>query len=285
MDKCALVKIETDIEGAMREALDLIGGFGDLASPFLVKPNICAGTDLTQCANTDVKLVETLIKLALEEKGDLSVKIIESNSMSKYAMKALEKFGYLDLEKRMKEQDLDVTCVDLSQPPFMEFDFEGLYFKNPKLHGILHEPGYVVSVALPKTHDLTMITGSLKNMFGLLPKKEQAYYHPEINEVIVDLNRLVKPDLCLIDARKGMEGVISGNTRELGGMILGRNPVSVDATMARLMSFNPKNIRHLVDAEEYNLGTLDPEVLGEELDSMAVPFNPPHNIKSSALIS
>jgi len=140
-------------------------------------------------------------------------------------------------------------------------------------------------MAVAKTHYLTFVTGSLKNLFGLLPRKDQSFYHTNINEVIVDLNRFVRPDLCIVDARVGLEGWEGPKTRRLDTFILGRKPVSVDATMARVMGFQPRRIRHLVEAERYGLGTLNPEVLGESIESTAVEFKTPSNLKSTALTS
>ena len=99
-----------------------------------------------------------------------------------------------------------------------------------------------------------MITGALKNMFGLLPRKDQNFYHPEIHEVILDLNQMFRNSLYVIDGRMGLKGVISGKPRSLGCVILGQNPVSVDATMARVMGFDPERIRHIVEAEKHGLG-------------------------------
>ncbi len=134
---------------------------------------------------------------------------------------------------------------------------------------------YFVSVAVAKTHYLTFVTGTMKNLFGLLPRKDQSLYHASINEVVVDLNRLVRPDLCIVDARVGLEGWEGPKTRRLNTFILGSRPVSVDATMARVMGFKPEKIRHLVEAEKYDLGTLNPKVLGENLESAIVKFKPP----------
>ncbi len=134
---------------------------------------------------------------------------------------------------------------------------------------------YFVSVAVAKTHYLTFVTGTMKNLFGLLPRKDQSFYHASINEVVVDLNRLVGPDLCIVDARMGLEGWEGPKTRRLNTFILGSEPVSVDATMARVMGFKPERIRHLMEAEKYDLGTLNPKVLGKNLKSTIVKFKPP----------
>ena len=45
--------------------------------------------------------------------------------------------------------------------------------------------------------------------------------------------------------------------------------------MARIMGFEPEKIQHLVDAANYDLGSLTPNVVGEKIESSRVAFNPP----------
>ncbi len=175
----------------------------------------------------------------------------------------------------MQAAGFDVSLVDLSHSPTMQVPFEGMYFKNPELPKILADPHYVISIALPKTHNLTFITGILKNLFGLLPRKNKSYYHSHINEIIADLNRLVQPDLCIVDARMGLEGWNGPACRRLDTFIFGKKPVSVDAVMAKAMGFEPEKIRHLVEASKYDLGTLNPTIQGESIESVKVQFAPP----------
>ncbi|MFP3950850.1 MAG: DUF362 domain-containing protein [Candidatus Bathyarchaeia archaeon] len=285
MDNVALLRCEDDFKERLREALELVGGFGSITPPLIVKPNICTGSDSTGYANVKVEAVKALIELALEEDEGLPIRVVESNSMSKYASKAFKRFGLKDMEEEFKTSGLDVSLMNLSESPRSRMEFEGLYFKDPELPTIITEPGYMASVALPKTHSLTMVTGALKNLFGLLPKKNQSYYHQDINEVIIDVNRIANPQLCVIDARVGLEGVISGNPKPIGAIIVGRKPASVDATMARIMGFDPERIRHLVMAQKNGLGSLNPEVIGENIESIAVQFKEPSNPKPTALIN
>jgi len=285
MDSVALVKYEGDVRKALEEGIELLGGFGALRSPFIMKPNICTSLDKTGFAVTDVKIVEVLINLVLEKDNDLSIKIVESDSESKFADEAFEKFGFKDLEKKMRKMGFDVSLINLSRLPTIAIKLDGLYFKNPELPNVITNPGYFTSLAVAKTHDLTFVTGTLKNLFGLLPRKDQSFYHAHINDVIVDLNRLVRPDLCIVDARVGLEGWDGPKTRRLDTFILGKKPVSVDATMARIMGFKPESIRHLVSAQKYGLGTLNPKVLGESLESRTVKFDPPSHLSSTALLN
>jgi len=284
VDSVALMNYEGDVQKALEGGIELIGGFGVLKSPLIIKPNICTHVDKTGFAVTHVEVVEALVKLVLKENENLSIKIVESDSESKFADKAFEKFGYSRLEEKMRSLGFDVSLVNLSRSLTASANLKGLYFNNPKLPSTIVRSGYIVSLAVAKTHPLTFVTGALKNLFGLLPRKDQSFYHPHINDVIVDLNRLVRPDLCIVDARVGLEGWEGPKTRRINMFIVGRKPVSVDATMARVMGFKPEKIHHLAKAEKYELGTLDPKVLGKSLKSAKVKFRSPRDLSPNALL-
>ena len=275
MDSVALVKYTSTPEGTLRHALELVGGLSNLKPVLIVKPNICTGVDQTGLANSDPHLVEALIRIIVQYDRDISIKIVESDSEAKYVDEAFKKFGYIELQDRLRDSGVDVSLVNLSSSPTTKVGLDGLYFKDIEVPSILMEEKSFISLAVAKTHALTFVTGTMKNLFGLLPRKGKSFYHPHINEVILDLNMLVRPDLCIVDAKEGLEGWAGPRKRLMNMLVLGRNSVSVDAVMAKLMGFNPRNILHLLDAEEHGLGSLNPTVLGEKIESVAVKFNPP----------
>ncbi|MFX0054451.1 MAG: DUF362 domain-containing protein [Promethearchaeota archaeon] len=275
MTPVALVKFKDNLKSTLSAGLDLIGGFSNLKSPILIKPNICTISDSTGSSVTDVRVVEAIVRLILEEDKGLVVKIVESDSQSKYADEAFEKFGYADLERSMMKEGFDVSVVNLSKSPLIKAEFKGRYFDRPELPELLVNPHYFVSVAAAKTHYLTTITGALKNQFGVLPRKDQGFYHSEIDDVVVDLNSFIRPDLCIVDARFGVEGWNGPKTRRLDAFIIGCKPASVDATMARIMGFEPGEIPHILESSQLGLGNIDPTVLGEAIESVQVAFNLP----------
>ncbi|MFW9986748.1 MAG: DUF362 domain-containing protein [Candidatus Odinarchaeota archaeon] len=284
MDSVAVVKVTHEMETTLSKGLQLIGGFGSLRSPVMIKPNICTISDKTGFSVTDITTIESLVTLLLREDPNLSIKIVESDSQSKWAFEAFDKFGYTKLANKLQKQDYDVSCVNLSECETVHIPFEGKYFTNPELPDVLINPGYVISVAVAKTHYLTFITGVLKNLFGFLPRKDQSFYHSNINEVILDLVQLFPPNLCIVDARMGIEGWNGPKTRQLDTVIIGHKPASVDATMVRMMGFDPERIRHVVEASKSDQGSLNPIILGEPLESVKIQFRAPRELDSDALV-
>lgn len=275
MDPVALVKYKEGLQNTLSRGLNLIGGFGELKSPVLIKPNICTNKDGTGHSVTDPELVKTIISMILGTRKDLSVRIIESNSQSKNAQESFDFFGYTEYCIKQQQEGYDIDTVDLSNIPLAKVQFKGEYFNDPELPIILTEPHYFISVATAKTHYLSYITGVLKNLFGVLPRKDMSVYHSKIHAVIADITRILRPELNIVDARVGVEDWNGPTTHQIGAFIIGRDPVSVDSVMTKVFQLNPNNVPHLKRLEPYDLGTMNAEVIGIPVEEVSAKFSTP----------
>ncbi|MBI5016125.1 MAG: DUF362 domain-containing protein [Deltaproteobacteria bacterium] len=133
-----------------------------------------------------------------------------------------------------------------------------------------------VLISLPKfkTHGLTVVSGAIKNSYGLLPGAQKARLHkaagtPErFHRLVVDVFRLRVPDLFIVDAVVGMEGngPASPDLREVGVLLASDNAVALDAVIAGMMGLDPARLGFLRHAKEAGLGEYDRtaiEILGE----------------------
>jgi len=137
----------------------------------------------------------------------------------------------------------------------------------------------VISLPKFKTHGLTVVTGAIKNSFGILPGAQKAQLHKlagnpaRFNEMLVDVFRLRVPDLFIVDAVVGMEGngPASPDLRDIGLVLASDNAVALDATMARLMGVaDPGQLRFLAKAREAGLGEFSQEAI--ELIGELIPI-------------
>mgnify|MGYP000672277583 CR=1 FL=1 len=124
----------------------------------------------------------------------------------------------------------------------------------------------VVSLAKLKTHHWAGVTLSLKNLFGVVPGgvygwPKNVLHWAGIAGSILDLNAtLAAPRVSIVDGIVGMEGdgPIRGRPRASGLLVLGQDPVAVDATAARLMGIEPARVDYLREADAF-LGNLAEE--------------------------
>ena len=136
------------------------------------------------------------------------------------------------------------------------------------------EADVIISIPKFKTHGLTIVTGAIKNSYGLLPGAQKARLHKaagnpaRFNEMIVDVFRLRVPDLFIMDAVIGMEGngPTSPDLRDVGLVLASDNAVAMDAVVATMMGCEPGRLRFLQKAKEVGLGDYDLsriELIGE----------------------
>ncbi len=86
----------------------------------------------------------------------------------------------------------------------------------------------------------------------------------------------MRPDFAIVDGIVGMEGngPIQGTAKASGVLILGEDPVAVDATAARVMGLEPERIDYLAKAGTL-LGHLQPDKIrqfGESIASVRTLF-------------
>jgi len=139
----------------------------------------------------------------------------------------------------------------------------------------------VVSMPKMKTHHWAGVTLSLKNMFGVVPGScygwpKNILHWAGISRSILDINSAVRPHFAIVDGIIGMEGngPTQGTPKPCGLVILGDDPVAVDATCARIMGLAPERIDYLQRAGLL-LGHLQaPKILqlGEKVETLTTPY-------------
>jgi uncharacterized protein (DUF362 family) len=120
----------------------------------------------------------------------------------------------------------------------------------------------------------------MKNMFGVIASRRKTQFHRKLSDILVYLSHAVQQRLVIADGIVAMEGLgpIDGKPVNLGLIISGKNPVTVDAACCHVMGFNPYAVEALWKAHQQGMGEIDREkirFLGESLDSVQRKFVSP----------
>jgi uncharacterized protein (DUF362 family) len=144
-----------------------------------------------------------------------------------------------------------------------------------------------------KTHHWAGVTLSLKNCFGCLPGRvygwpKNALHWQGIERSILDIAGAVRPAYAIVDGIVAMEGngPIDGTAKDVGLLIVGDDPVAVDATTSHVMGFDPDRFTYLREAGRF-LGVSDLtriEIRGEDPDTVVDPFVPAPTFGGPAVI-
>jgi len=161
--------------------------------------------------------------------------------------------------------DASDGCYSNIARKVVEVKVESKFIDKLFISKIVEETDYVINVPKFKTHSLTTITGAIKNMFGIIPGGKKAQLHTlnrsvyEFAELLIDIYQIRIPDLNIMDAIIGMEGVgpTNGKIRIINKVISSDNGISLDSVMAAMMGLKPDTIELLQVAKERNLGETD----------------------------
>ncbi len=247
------------------KALDLIDYKQALVGydKVLIKVNFITNKTWDTGATTDPIVVEAIIKKL--DALPVEVHVVESDATITNADKAFEKTGMKEMCKRNGVEWLNLrhvkNMIKLEIP-------NGEALQRITVPRLVTESA-VISAAKLKTHVNTTVTLGMKNMFGLLPDKFKGKYHLKgISKVLVDINTVLKPAFTIIDGFVGMEGEgpTDGIPVKMNLIIAGRDVVATDATAARVMGFDPYEIKHIRKAYEKGLGKTEARIIGEKLE-------------------
>jgi uncharacterized protein (DUF362 family)/ferredoxin len=106
----------------------------------------------------------------------------------------------------------------------------------------------LINLPVLKTHVVSTMTLSMKNLMGILPRPDRRAMHTfGIAQSIVDMNLGIKPDLSIVDGSVGQdgEGPLYGDKADLQVLVAGRNSLAVDLACCQLVAVRPQDVPHL----------------------------------------
>jgi uncharacterized protein (DUF362 family) len=219
---------------------------------------------------TDVRVLETVLDFV--KRRTKNVLVVESDSHSGTAEKRMMSTGSMDIVKKC-----DVEFLNLSNDDIEEHEVAGFVLEIPKT---VQKADLIVNLPKLKTNDMVHISVAMKNMFGILANKKRSKLHKSLTEILVYLNRFLRQDLIIVDGIVGMEGMgpIRGSPVQLGLIISGQDPVTVDAVCCNIMEINPYAVVPLWKAYNAGVGEINIQniqVVGETIDDVRMKFRLP----------
>jgi uncharacterized protein (DUF362 family) len=256
---------DTILRGIKLFQLDITG------KRVLLKPNLVE-FDPKGVINTHPAVIEAAID-SFKSLGAREVIVAEGPGHRRDNEYLLSASGLYDVIHEHRVRYVDLNTDDLRLTP-LKSSFTSL--KELYLPETLYNADLLVSLPKLKTHHWGGVTLSLKNMFGVVPGSvygwpKNALHWAGINGSIVDINSsLPIPRFAIVDGIVGMEGngPLQGQAKQSGVLVFGPDLVAVDATAARLMTIEPRQIKYLAQAAEFlgNLGHEEIEQIGEKLE-------------------
>jgi uncharacterized protein (DUF362 family) len=278
VDIAPVADYNADLAGTLQRQFEAFRGRVPLAGKrVILKPNLVE-FHRDKVINTHPHVVAAAIELCRRE-GAAEILVAEGPGHWRNVEYLVTASGLGDVLRHYQvpfidlNQEEPVKCVNLGRLTGLDY----LYLAQTIVSADL-----VISLAKLKTHHWAGATLSLKNLFGTLPgtcygwPKNELHWRG-IDNSIVDIALTRPPDLAIVDGVVAMEGdgPLNGTAKPLGALVMGCDPVAVDATCCRLMRLNPQRMGYLVLGARKRLGVLGEEAIvqiGERIDALAQPF-------------
>ncbi len=271
-----------NIRSALKELdLSLVKG-----KTVLIKPNAGRITEPENGINTAPDAVGGCAD-ALMEAGAFRIAVGESPILGVNALEALEHSGIAQIAG---DRGMELVDLDEADPRVIKLQ-EGSVLESIKVCGRVRDFDVIVSLAVMKTHMHTGVSLSLKNVKGMLYKKEKVRLHQlpgeefsegekSLDMAISDLLEALRPDIGVIDGWVGLEGLgpSAGRPKPLNAAVASLDPVAADAVACRLMGIDPATIPHIALAAQKGAGTADLgriDVIPSDYEKFASPFERP----------
>ncbi|MFH1202360.1 MAG: DUF362 domain-containing protein [Candidatus Omnitrophota bacterium] len=261
---------------ATRKSIDLLGGMASFVTPrskVLVKPNILMAIEPEAAVDTHPEVVRAVIKLLKE----LDCQVYLGDGPSVWGNQG-ENINWVYEKSGMKR------IAEEEQTELVSFDKKRWQGKFP-ITTSLDNCDSFISIPKFKTHSLTILTGAIKNLFGLIPGTFKTELHKnyfdrqDFAKILVDILEVARPALTIVDGITAMEADgpgTGGKLRNQGVLVAGSDCVAIDSVLALIMGIKPNDILTTKEGARRNLGISDINsisVVGESLiDVIESPF-------------
>jgi len=246
------------------KAVNLLGGM----EKFVPKNSRVAILPNTQSRHPGTYTKPEIIRAVIRMCKEAGAK--EVNCLSWLSTKAWEATG---LRKAVEEEEANLKIVAREESLFKTISIpKGKTLKEAKIMRELFENDVFIDLPITKDHAGNKFTGTMKNLMGLDFPTVNRFFHTgdaehaddieHLDQCIADLNTIIKPDLCVVDATElittnGPFG--PGKLAKPLKVVAGVDRVAIDAYCCTLWGMEGKDIVMIKRGYEHGLGEIDLE--------------------------
>ncbi len=268
------------VGNALRDVVAACGGLPPPGRCVLLKPNLLSPRPPGDAVTTHPAVVKKTAEL-LKEKEPRSRVLIADNPGYIFTHQRDKLFRRTGMATLQKEGIAEVSLLSSEgyiqvEPP------QPKALQHARVASLWLSADTIINVAKLKTHVETELTASIKNTFGIADRNTRMAAHGarkkgNLVRAVVDLYRIRKPDLNILDAVLCMEG--NGPSRgvpRFGGWLLAsRNALALDAVAAFMMGYDdPFTVPLLKEAARAGIGPQkieEIEIVGASLEEIRIP--------------
>jgi uncharacterized protein (DUF362 family) len=247
----------SDYAAITKNAINALGGiqkFVKTGNVVVVKPNLGWDRKPEYAANTHPLVVKAIAEECLKA-GAKKIKVFDNPCND--PRRCYENSGVAGALKGIK----NVEVKHMEDERYKNTRLNGVFLKEWELYDEALSADVFINVPVAKHHGLTRISLGLKNIMGIMGGN-RGYIHRSIEDALVDVNKVVKSHLTVIDATRILlnHGPQGGNLKDvkvLNKVIACRDIVAADAYATTFFGLNPADISTTVTASKRGMGEMD----------------------------
>lgn len=270
------------VEEKLTALINMMGGparFAKEGEKIVLKANLLREARPDQAVCTHPAVVAAAGKLA-RNAGAAPIIADSPGGGYRYNAKTLEKiYRTSGMLQAANQAGIEINR-DTSSRPISFAD--GVLIKHFDIITPVFEADAVFNLCKMKTHLFTVMTGAVKNLFGVIPGLIKTGYHAKLHDttrfagMLLDLAQYLAPRLTIMDAVLAMEGdgPGSGDPRQVGLLLGSENPLALDVVAAEIMGIDRTENPILMEAERRALmpnRIEEVEVIGADLADVKIP--------------
>ena len=241
----------------------LVRGKTVLLKPNLVRPN----PHNPRSVVTDERVILAMVRL-VRQAGATVVRVGDNPG---YGLPLGEALRGLDgFTSRLAAEGGELVFFDATEPVLVS-NPTALLFDPVPLPRVLLDADVYINIPQLKTHVHTLVTLGIKNQYGLiLDDNRMPWHRNDINIKIIDILRVVRPHLTVVDGLWAVQGQapLSGSSLpDMNVIVAGTDVCAVDTVCTDLMGIAPQEVAMLRLAGQEGLGETDLaaiDVVGDE---------------------
>ena len=270
-----------EIDDKLTFLINLMGGMDRFARPgekIVLKANLLREARPEEAVCTHPALVAAVGRLAKAQGADPIIADSPGGGY-RYTAKTLDKiYRTCGMDQAAQQAGIALNRDTTSRPVHYA---DGILTKHFDIITPVYEADAVFNLCKMKTHLFTVMTGAVKNIFGVLPGLSKPGYHAKLHDtrrfagMLLDLAQYISPRLSIMDAVVAMEGdgPGGGDPRKVGLLIGSENPLALDVIAGEIMGINPTRNPIIVEAASRALKPSRPEeieVIGADLQAVKI---------------
>jgi len=198
---------------------------------------------------TSPEIIEAIISILATRSSNITVGESDGGSHAWKAEKAFAGHSLYKIADKYRAKVVNLSRIE-SEHVEVEVGSKKASIELPSL--LLHDIDVFITVPVPKVHVMTRVSLGFKNQWGCIPDVMRLKNHPQFNEKIVAINKLLNPQIVIFDGSYFLDrtGPMDGDVVPMNLLIASNDIGAGSLARCKIMNIAPRKVKHFQIAKK-----------------------------------